>query len=332
MGIFAVIREHAAVATGNFATMFKDVEFPPLPAAISALVTEVNQLEPDVGRLESIISTEPSIAVKVLHTVNSSLFALETRVVSVKHAIALLGLKRIRSLILSYALVENLPRAEGTLFNHKAFWTDSLLRALLARSFSKRFRKCDAELAFTATLVSDIALPVLLSSWSKYYQPVVEHWLEEPERLSEIETDYFGWNHSQATSWLLHYWEFPEELVCVAGAHDLSPAKISQLGLAGTSAVPVAAAALLPSTLKSQPERLMRMVAMATAELGVQPEDWPEIADEIAADFASVAELFGLTSVRAKETLNNLRQMADPEAWLAEANEDRLVTGTTQRS
>ena len=97
MGIFGIVREHAAVATGNFATMFKDTEFPPLPAAIAALVTEINKAEPDVGQLEAIISTEASIAVKVLHTVNSSLFALETRVVSVRHAIALLGLQRIRS-------------------------------------------------------------------------------------------------------------------------------------------------------------------------------------------------------------------------------------------
>ena len=40
------------------------------------------------------------------------------------------------------------------------------------------------------------------------------------KRLVYIETEYFGWNHAQATSWLLHYWEFPEELVCVAGAHE----------------------------------------------------------------------------------------------------------------
>ena len=326
MGIFGIVREHAAVATGNFATMFKDTEFPPLPAAIAALVTEINKAEPDVGQLEAIISTEASIAVKVLHTVNSSLFALETRVVSVRHAIALLGLQRIRSLILSYALVEHLPRAEGTLFNHKAFWTDSMLRALLARAFSKRFGKCDAELAFTAMLVSDIALPVLLSSWRKYYEPVVEHWLEEPERLSEIETDYFGWNHSQATSWLLHHWEFPEELVCVAGAHDLEPGKIGELGLAATSALPVAVAALLPSTLKPQPERHQRMVQMAAADLGVALADWPVIAEEIAADFVAVADLFGLSSVQANETLDRLREAAQADTQ-ADAPADAQAEG-----
>ena len=313
MGIFATIREHAAVANGNFATMFKFTEFPPLPAAVATLVSEINQPVPDVGRLELVISNEPSIAAKVLHTVNSSLFALDTHVVSVRHAITLLGLQQIRSMILSYALLENLPRAEGTLFDHKAFWTDSLLRALLARVFSRRFCKCDAELAFTATLVSDISLPVLFSIWSDYYEPVVVQWKEEPDRLSTLETDYFGWNHAQATSWLLHYWEFPEELVCVAGAHDLSLEKIGQLGLEATAAVPVATAALLPSTLKPQPERHLRMVETAATHLGVAPADWPVMADEIASGFAAVAELFGLNSNLAAQTIERIRHGAETD-------------------
>ena len=70
--------------------------------------------------------------------------------------------------------------------------------------------------------------------------------------------------------------------------------------------------------------------------LGVAPEDWPAIADEIAADFASVAELFGLTSVRADATLERLRQVAQPEAQPKtqsdEAAEECLVTDISDRS
>ncbi len=48
MGIFAKIRRHAAVAGGDFASMFKDVEIPLLPAAVTRLIAEINQPEHDI--------------------------------------------------------------------------------------------------------------------------------------------------------------------------------------------------------------------------------------------------------------------------------------------
>lgn len=84
MGFLTKIRRHAAVATGDFAVMFKDVEIPPLPAAITRLITEINQPEPDIERLAKLISSSAGLAAKVIKTVNSALYALRTPVTSVK--------------------------------------------------------------------------------------------------------------------------------------------------------------------------------------------------------------------------------------------------------
>jgi HD-like signal output (HDOD) protein len=187
MRILAKIRRHAAVASGHFAALCKDVEIPSLPAAMALLLAEVNKPEPNIDQLAQLISSTTGLAARVIKTVNSSLFALRTPVNNIKHALTLLGLDQIRSLSLAYATMDALPGAGGKLFNDKAFWTDSLLRAMLARAFAQKNFRGQMEEAFTASLLADVALPVLLHSWREYYEPVVEEWRQKPERLSEIE-------------------------------------------------------------------------------------------------------------------------------------------------
>jgi HD-like signal output (HDOD) protein len=316
MGLLSTIREHAAVASGNFALMFKDVEIPPLPAAISSLINEINKPEPDIGRLELIISAEPEIAVKVIRTINSAYYGLKTEVLSIRHAITLLGLKNIQTLVLSYAMQKALPRPQGELFKHEAYWTDTLLRALLARSLARRCQPGQEENAFTAMLLADVALPVLLCSWQKYYESVLARWRDQPERLSAIEQADFGWDHAGASAWILHYWEFPELITYLVGTHTLSPDQIRELGLENTVAPLIVAAALLPSVLKPDPERCRQLVSMAITELSLPAPEGPQIEAEIERDFRAICAQFDLSAEGAVSTLRTLTP-AWPEGAVA---------------
>ncbi len=310
MGIFSIIREHAAVASGNFSLMFKDVEIPPLPAALAGILEELNKTDPDLSRLEMLISTEPEIVGKIISTVNSSLFALKSRVLSIRHAVVLLGLEQIRSLLFSYALRKALPRPAGAIFNHEVFWADTLLRSLLARSLASRFRPGEEEEAFTAMLVADVALPVLLSVWAKYYEPIAEQWIGSEARLSEIERQDFGWDHAQAGAWILQSWSFPDELICLAGTHNLPPEQLQELGLAKTIAMPIAVAALLPSVLKSMPEQSRRLVEAADQWLELSESSWSSVLEDVESAFSIISEQFNLSADYSKQALQTLKQLA----------------------
>ena len=97
--------------------MFKDVEVPPLPAA-------VNQL----------IFSSPSIAAKAIKTVNSSLYSPRIPVADVKRAVTLLGLENLRSIILAFATMDALPKnpaakflitePSGLILCYRQFWLD----------------------------------------------------------------------------------------------------------------------------------------------------------------------------------------------------------------
>lgn len=306
MGLINTIKMHAAIASGNFGKMFKDAKLPVLPQAVSSVVEEVNKDEPDVAVLENIISAEPEFSVKVLSTVNSSLFALRAKVTGVRHAITLLGFDRIRSVILSYSMLEAMPRPDGDLFDHEAYWTDTLLRSLLAQSVARRARPGEEEEAFTAMLVADVAVPVLLTAWRGYYEPILRNWRGGRHSLSRLERDAFGWDHAQASAWILQKWDFPEKLVCLVGAHTLTGSEIKEYGMDDSVAGCIAVASLLPSSMVRDHVRCERMIELASSNLELDREAWPGIYDEVERNFEAVYAQFNLTSDHAAKTLDSL--------------------------
>ncbi|MEJ1497720.1 MAG: HDOD domain-containing protein [Candidatus Sedimenticola sp. (ex Thyasira tokunagai)] len=300
------IRRHAAVAKGNFSSMFGEIEIPPLPAAISRLVTEIGKEEPDMQQLGQMVAATPEISMKILQTVNSALFFLPNPVNSVTHAVTLLGLKRIRPLILSFATAHSLPTPPGELFEQQVFWSDSLLKALIARAFADSHCPDDREDAFTAMLLADIALPVLLTSWSEYYQPVVRRWRGAGERLSRLERDSFQWDHAQAGAWILQDWGFPEELVCFVGLHNADGDTVREFELQESAALPVAVAAMAPGCLNPDPVRARAMLEAAAREFQLTETRLQEKVMEIRMGFGEICSLFDIIQGEGGATLDLL--------------------------
>lgn len=303
-----------------FSEMFQKVQAPVLPAAVARLLAEINSPDPDTAKLELIISAEPQISARVLRTINSSQFALREPVKTVRHAITLLGFNRIRSIVLSYAMLEAMPRPTSPFFKHEMFWTDTLLRALLARSLTQRTGRQDPEEAFTAMLLADVSVPVLLLCWEDRYQPILARWEGHPKELCHLERQAFGWDHARASAWVLRRWEFPEDLVQLVGNHNLEPEELLKQGLVDTLANQISTAALLPSSIKPLEARCRRLVRVAHTSLGLPFDAWPEILREMRRWFEAICEEFGLRGIHAVNILATLDEVtgggafADPDA------------------
>jgi HD-like signal output (HDOD) protein len=311
MGFLRKIRRHAAVATGNFSAMFTDVEIPPLPKAVTRLIQEINHPEPDTDRLAELISSTTGIAAKVIQTVNSALFSLRMPVANVKHAVSLLGFKQIRAIALGCATMEALPKPKSDIFEPEAFWTDSLLQALLSRTFAKRLFPAQSEDVFTTALLTDVALPVLMGVWGEYYEPVIQEWRQSPKRLSEIERQHFNWDHAQAGAWITQTWGFPEEMVCCLAAHNLSKEKLDELDLTDTIASALAVAAVSPSVLRPDQGRCADVFNAATQWLSLTHSVFVDCVTEVRESLTEMMAIFGLSDRNASRILEDFLLVAD---------------------
>ncbi len=292
-----------------FAEQFRFIKIPVLPAAIARLLNEINKDEPDIAKLETIVSSEPQISAKILRTVNSSHFALRVKVTTIRHAIAMLGLNRVRSIGLSYTMHDALQEPETKLFRHEAFWTDTLLRALLARSICQRALPGQEDEAFTAMMLADISIPILLTAWSEKYEPVFARWQGDIMELAHLERELVGWDHAQASAWILRKWEFPDKLVTAAALHNCSSEEIRADGQAEGIALPVMCASHMPSSLKPCRDRSRHMVKLTCSELDVERSEWPFIVDEVSESFRAVCKEFELSGRLARGVLGVMRDV-----------------------
>ena len=311
------------ISREQFTGIFNRIKVPALPQAISRLVSEIHKPEPDINKLVMLIEAEPQIGLRVLRTINSSQFALRVPVKSIQHGIALLGLNRVRSIILSFTVLNSLPVPKTVLFKYERFWTDTLLRALLARSLTKHTSEFDPEIAFTGMLLADVAVPILLRCWEDDYKPLLVRWQGHPKELSYLERKLFGWDHARAGAWILAGWEFPGELVDLVRIHNLEPPQIQRRGLGDTLASHVATAALLPSCIKPNEARFRKLVRIAKTELGLETDVWPLVTEEVQDAFLSICEEFQLNGIHADVTLGYLNRIASSSE--ADGKEDETM-------
>ena len=81
---------------------------PSLPA-IAVQVLDLAQA-PDVGIAEiaQVISRDPALSGKILRTVNCSFYARSQTISTISHAVTILGLQSVKTLVLGFSLVSNL--------------------------------------------------------------------------------------------------------------------------------------------------------------------------------------------------------------------------------
>src|SRR5690606_5979183 len=123
----------------------------------------------DADRLKQTIEHDPALAGKILRVVNSSLFGLSQQVSDLNQALALLGTKPLKLLVLGFSLPERLQcDVAGDVLTW--YWKRTLTRAVAARELAEQ-AKIPGDEAFIAGLLEDLGLLVLVQELG---QPYVE--------------------------------------------------------------------------------------------------------------------------------------------------------------
>jgi HD-like signal output (HDOD) protein len=192
---------------------------------------------PDVGldRVSRLLSADPGVSVHLLKLANASAYALKREVRNVEHAVSLLGRGETEALLLTVAVKNVLPSKKQPGFDPVSFWRAAARRAATARALADVLHPATRSESFTAALLQDMALPLLLEARGAEYRAVLDDWRQTGRDLSDIESTAFGWNHAHVAGWLCEEWRFPAALSNAIGAHheeDSSiPASVSLVAM-----------------------------------------------------------------------------------------------------
>ena len=228
-------------------------QLPAMPqSAVSVLKLENDLTKVNINDLARPIEADPGLAAQVLKFLNSSAFGFQSTISSIRQGIALVGIRIIKNFVLWKAVFSLIPRSKTGTFDVAVLWQDSLRRAMFARFLLLEMKKGDPEMAFAGALLQDMAVPLLLKLKATDYGYVLDSLSKhQGKRLSELEKEYFDWNHADASLILGQHWRLPEILIDLTSNHLKAEESATVFAQHPERAV-VALSALLPSIVQAE--------------------------------------------------------------------------------
>jgi HD-like signal output (HDOD) protein len=204
---------------------------PSLPASYRAMMEELASAEPRLNKLAALVAADMGMAAKCLQLVNSAFFGLRTPVSSTLHALNLLGLNMLKSLVLSTHVFSEFTT---TLFDPEEIawlWEHSFAVSVCARSIAliENGSPLAIEDASTAGLLHNCGKLVLASCLGQEYKMALDMVTETGISLIDAEEEVLGCNHAQIGAYLLGLWGLSDGIVEAVAWH-LAPSSAPGIG------------------------------------------------------------------------------------------------------
>ncbi len=195
-------------------------ELPYFPKAAILALEALRDHQTPTHEIARRLAADPGIHIRILKTVNSAAFGLPRKVTNIEHAVALLGRARLESLILPLAVNQSLPKFKSPCLDLELFWLAAAKRGSLARQMAQILHPNTATEAFSAGLLQDMAIPVIMHLKEKSYCPTLENWNQDPKAdLITLEREKFNFDHQYVGGLMAEDWSLPDYLVKAIALH-----------------------------------------------------------------------------------------------------------------
>ena len=167
------------------------------------------------GDIAEILGSDPVLTSRVLNFANSPLFGSTGTVSSLSRAVALLGMRRVAVLALSYCFVDACKDTACESFDRDLFWQESIARAVMARETVKQLNRAESEEAFVAGLVSDMGRLLMATGLPEEYEQVLaaSNSQTSHQMMNQLELEKLGQTSEDLGVSLLREWNFPADFV-----------------------------------------------------------------------------------------------------------------------
>jgi HD-like signal output (HDOD) protein len=183
---------------------------PSAPRVVRSLMETFNQEDVDTAYVASLIEEDPVLTAKLLKTANSAYFGLSRSVTNARDAINMMGLIKVRALVIAASLGEGFNHVAGVNLNQ--FWRYSINSANLSRYIALPI-KIDENTAFTAGLVHGIGELMM-------HAAMPEAMLDLNSKVNALditrataEQRLFGYSYAEVGAALADEWRFPPKMV-----------------------------------------------------------------------------------------------------------------------
>ncbi|QEN05767.1 HDOD domain-containing protein [Thiospirochaeta perfilievii] len=187
-------------------------DLPIIPKVVSDILAIPSNVNISSKEIEKILIVDPYLTSRMLKIANSSFYSRQREINSIKDAITLIGLKKVKTICLLIAGSEIINNKKDIFY--KKFWSEAINTAFIAKSIA-----CDTGKSvieddiFTAGLLHNIGQAILFNFSDENYKNVLNKMKSHKRRLIDVEMEEFGINNHKVGAGVLHSWEFPQLLI-----------------------------------------------------------------------------------------------------------------------
>ena len=266
-------------------------QLPRLPEIYQALNAAIANKNTNASDIADIFARDMVLSAKLLQLANSQYFGLNRIVSNLTDAINLIGLEKLKNLVLSVHLkasfhVDN-PEIEYYL---DYLWHDALRVAELARlvSLSENQLEDRPDQAYLGGLLHNIGLLIFMSRGGDKLNRFMYAIKNSDRPIAELETAIFGFTRSEGAAYILSLWKIPPRIIEAILLQN-TPNDTDYDSINALTAVHVASCLLKPSMM-SGCDRLFNMTLDTTYLQRINKldrlPDWRHMADKLLAQHA----------------------------------------------
>ncbi len=210
-------------------------KIPPIKSDTYRIIQILSKDNYSINEIAKIVETDVSLTARCLQTVNSASIGLRQKVISIRHALNLLGSKNFLSIVLRESVLDITPVSmKGYYTKTEDFWNDCLRSAIAARILvTKSQLNIKPDLAYTAALLQDIG-KIVIDEFFDRVDLDSENFVapENKKDFLDVEKTVLGTDHTIIGEQIAESWQFPDPLKSVIRFHhtpSLAPKKYRDL-------------------------------------------------------------------------------------------------------
>lgn len=170
----------------------------------------VDRIKHEDGKIEDlveIIDRDPGLVVEIIKLANSAAFGDKPPVTSTKQAVLRMGADNVLAAAISHGALTNLPESLSEELRGHSFWTGVFVKLLTVGT------KLDHEMLYTASLLHDIGLTIMLSFLISKHSPLFAN----AGCIDEVAS--FGLTHAEVGYIFLTKIGFPDQIRNIVRSH-----------------------------------------------------------------------------------------------------------------
>jgi HD-like signal output (HDOD) protein len=183
-----------------------------LPDAVMRANELLDSDSAGAAEIGEVISLDPALSAQLLRLVNSAFYSFPNKIDTLSRAISIIGMKELRSLILSASATAVFNDIAPDLIDMNDFWQRSVYAGLAAKKIGKRAKYGKGETLFLTGLLHDIGKIVLFSRMPDEMNHALEEAQKKHKPLHVIEREVFGFTSPEVGAELLKLWRLGANL------------------------------------------------------------------------------------------------------------------------